>query len=718
MEFTATDVEGIKAEAALKGMMAIDQNTAEGLLEEYEEKLAEAADLCNIVDPVEKPYDSKYKGRKVLDDLLNKLEATKTVSMMEGRRETVAEMNWRIAACQVKQGVISWEVEEPHNAQDELERAASFYSPDFVQEINDMVGVDHEGEEEEVDKGSDSATSSTSGRVSLDEPPEVKLPKDNLIICIDAMQCLNMLGILWAGRGVVKKSFLYLLAANNLYERSKKHTMKLNASSSASNRRKAKELESVYTHNLFYLAQAYGHIGNATKSGEYCYMTLQRQLMTRFDSISAALDWVKNCVGISDFYIALGHYKRCALALTSAEVVLMRQVLEPPADGPNSGSESQADIDAKVLAIEVHADLNRRIAHLDMLILKRAFDRRLFKDSCTEGGIDFYEPVDDDEEDKDNGTCAKATSNVSNSESNSVEYDFFSGLSVPGIPYLCAGDIDTFQVARAVFLRASVRIDAAKKFYIMDGYVSDHVNILQEQSKIYHYLAVFDEEPKRRMGMENKRIEILSPLLSKLNPVAFEGLHKELAYELGETYMTLHDIKIEKLRLRRPDGNVNGDVIKKSELENCNILCHKSIAMFTHYLSFFAPASDTTARGVGDFINMPRDELVTIITMQPNLAAIAQEEARSYLNSHFLVCRMLSRLLIPPGSNAHERSKYIALCLKRYEWLVKFAPKFCEGKDLNINDIFDEEFSIIKDMAELLPVKINKIHHLGENPTI
>ena len=74
MEFTATDVEGIKAEAALKGMMAIDQNTAEGLLEEYEEKLAEAADLCNIVDPVEKPYDSKYKGRKVLDDLLNKLE--------------------------------------------------------------------------------------------------------------------------------------------------------------------------------------------------------------------------------------------------------------------------------------------------------------------------------------------------------------------------------------------------------------------------------------------------------------------------------------------------------------------------------------------------------------------------------------------------------------------------------------------------------------------
>ena len=83
-----------------------------------------------------------------------------------------------------------------------------------------------------------------------------------------------------------------------------------------------------YTHNLFYLAQAHGHVGDTKKSGLYCYMTLQRQLDTRFDSTASALDWVKNCLGISDFYIALGHYKRCALALMTAEVVLTRYVLE------------------------------------------------------------------------------------------------------------------------------------------------------------------------------------------------------------------------------------------------------------------------------------------------------------------------------------------------------------------------------------------------------
>ena len=35
MEFTARDVDGIKAEAEAKGMMAVDQNSAEGLMEEY-----------------------------------------------------------------------------------------------------------------------------------------------------------------------------------------------------------------------------------------------------------------------------------------------------------------------------------------------------------------------------------------------------------------------------------------------------------------------------------------------------------------------------------------------------------------------------------------------------------------------------------------------------------------------------------------------------------
>lgn len=63
-------------------------------------------------------------------------------------------------------------------------------------------------------------------------------------------------------------------------------------------------LEASLTHNLFYLAQAYGNIGNAELSSLYCHMTLQRQLNDGLD-VSSGLEWGKNCMGMADFHIAL-----------------------------------------------------------------------------------------------------------------------------------------------------------------------------------------------------------------------------------------------------------------------------------------------------------------------------------------------------------------------------------------------------------------------------
>jgi hypothetical protein len=104
MEFTSNSVEGITSEAAAKGMYVVDPSDSDALLEEYEEKLSEAEALLVIQDPESTPYASKYKARETLDAILNKLEATKTVALMEGRRAHVGELSWRIAAAQVKLG--------------------------------------------------------------------------------------------------------------------------------------------------------------------------------------------------------------------------------------------------------------------------------------------------------------------------------------------------------------------------------------------------------------------------------------------------------------------------------------------------------------------------------------------------------------------------------------------------------------------------------------
>ena len=60
------------------------------------------------------------------------------------------------------------------------------------------------------------------------------------------------------------------------------------------------------------------------------------------------------------------------------------------------------------------------------------------------------------------------------------------------------------------------------------GFVTEHVTLLQEQSKLYHYLSVFETDSKHRMAMERRRIELLLPLLDTLNRTAFENLHKQV----------------------------------------------------------------------------------------------------------------------------------------------------------------------------------------------
>ena len=66
----------------------------------------------------------------------------------------------------------------------------------------------------------------------------------------------------------------------------------------------------------------------------------------------------------------------------------------------------------------------------------------------------------------------------------------------------------------------------------MIGFVTDHINLLQSQSKLYHYLAMFEKDNKRKLAMEQRRIDLLKDLLNTLNKTAFEGLHKQVSIKL------------------------------------------------------------------------------------------------------------------------------------------------------------------------------------------
>ncbi len=70
--------------------------------------------------------------------------------------------------------------------------------------------------------------------------------------------------------------------------------------------------ETAHTHTMFYLAQCYGHLGDAAKSAEYCQRTLQRQVVAKEYDV---MEWAINCAAMSQYYITQSNFAQALYCL-------------------------------------------------------------------------------------------------------------------------------------------------------------------------------------------------------------------------------------------------------------------------------------------------------------------------------------------------------------------------------------------------------------------
>lgn len=57
----------------------------------------------------------------------------------------------------------------------------------------------------------------------------------------------------------------------------------------------------------------------------------------------------------------------------------------------------------------------------------------------------------------------------------------------------------------------------------MDGYVTDHIEILQDHSALFRGLAFFEEDLERRCKMHKRRIDMLEPICNGAPLILFLG---------------------------------------------------------------------------------------------------------------------------------------------------------------------------------------------------
>lgn len=387
------------------------------------------------------------------------------------------------------------------------------------------------------------------------------------------LEAYNALGALQCGRANFQAASEQLLAAQALYNRMRPSRSQLGPSldstalpaaadisqvaSSASTSSSAgspqpfqwDKVEALYTSTLFFLAQVHGHANEQAKSALYCAATLYRQLLSRQYSVD---DWVQNCMQLGGYYAGTNAFAIAEHCIAAADAVAQgselpdagtqhasasetpqteQQQQEEQASAAVPGSSESVPGKAAVTAAtpppaptpmrvseDVAANLRLARAKLFMMRLSTSY-------TAHEDGAVPDMPYPD--------------------ISHFPDYLHFPGLGLPSpdtLPWGAAALAKDFPTARDIFNAAMPGFKFALEYYQLEGWVTEHVNILMEMSNLYRCLAGFETAASRRLAMQKQRAALISPLQGQLNPQYYLGLSRSVDLELAHVQREMLEI--------------------------------------------------------------------------------------------------------------------------------------------------------------------------------
>lgn len=75
-----------------------------------------------------------------------------------------------------------------------------------------------------------------------------------------------------------------------------------------------------------------------------------------------------------------------------------------------------------------------------------------------------------------------------------------------------------------LFKMAMTQYNKAGEIFVLDGYVTEHVQICKQKSELYKVLANLEDTQARKYAMGNKRSDIIEPLFNQISPKHYIGI--------------------------------------------------------------------------------------------------------------------------------------------------------------------------------------------------
>ncbi|PKU36682.1 hypothetical protein llap_13011 [Limosa lapponica baueri] len=226
-----------------------------------------------------------------------------------------------------------------------------------------------------------------------------------------------------------------------------------------------------------------------------------------------------------------------------------------------------------------------------------------------------------------------------------------------------------FQEAREIFLVGQNYVLEAKEFFQVDGYVTDHIEIVQDHSALFKVLAFFEEDYERRCKMHKRRLDMLESIYVDLNPQYYLLISRQLQFELADTYYEMMDLKIAiGNRLEELDSHT----IKK-----INSLAQLAIKYYELFL----------------------DSLRNPDRVFPE--QLEEDVLRPAMVAKFHIARLYGKLIT---SDSKKQLENMQTSLEYYTFLVDYCEKYPDAVRA-----VETELELSKEMVGLLPTRMERL---------
>ena len=382
-----------------------------------------------------------------------------------------------------------------------------------------------------------------------------------------------------------------------------------------------KSFEHNYTLTIFYYAQAFTKLGFRKKAIKYCSLILKRQIEFNEYELKDAL---VNCLNLSDFYMENQHFAQAEYILISAMSLL-----------PDEQTKEEI----------LRAALQNQLGKYFLERLKFAVIR------------------------------VKENNLISDNDNifNIVNKKIFT-FNTLNIVWPQIKDVINIEQAKSLFRLANTQFKKALNFYNIKDYIFEHIQICQSISQLYKNLISFEFDNGRIFAMEERRINILKPLLEKIGPKNDVMQWQEVCLELAEIYCEIFESNYELIRVKKKKINYQ-------EIDEINKSGENAIYFYQKIIEYI----------VNEYKKEEEKKLedcITIITIKSNIA------------------RLYSKLIFLKDVKKRVDSlkKSLAIYKELHKLLKESKSIFGDREDLQENILMCEE------MMGMIPIKIDKIN--------